>query len=172
LNVSLLSCPCGFALTPSGKCDCDPILKMHGIHTCYINQRTIYRNMNIWMNCTGNNSLVIQNYCPLDYCSMEAVNVTLDSPDDQCSANHSGILCGGCKTNFSRILGGSQCLKCSNAYIALVIPLTIAGITLVVFLFVLNLTIWCWYNQWIGILCKYCCCEQDCHFPYEIYVMY
>lgn len=140
LNVSLLSCPCGFALTPSGKCDCDPMLKMYGIHTCNVNQRTIYRNMNIWMNCTGNNSLVIHNYCPLDYCSMEAVNVSLDNPDDQCSVNHSGTLCGGCKANFSRILGGSQCLKCSNAYIALVIPLTFAGITLVVFLFVLNLT--------------------------------
>ena len=140
LNVSLLSCPCGFALTPSGKCDCDPMLKRHGIHTCSVNQRTIYRNMNVWMKAIDNTSLVIHNHCPLDYCSVEALNISLDNPDDQCSANHSGTLCGGCKTNFSRILGGSQCFKCSNAYITLVIPFAIAGIALVLFLFVLNLT--------------------------------
>ena len=82
--------------------------------------------------------------CPLDYCKNEAVNVRLDDPDVQCDDGRTGALCGGCKENFSLALGSLHCLsQCvnGNAYLALIIPFALAGIALVVILFLLRLTI-------------------------------
>ena len=45
------------------------------------------------------------------------------------------------KILISLILGSSQCKKCSNNYLALLIPLTMAGALLVILLFLLHLTV-------------------------------
>ena len=89
------------------------------------------------------NGIVIdESGCPFDYnCMNTAINVTLDNPNAQCDNNHSGILCGACKENFSLALGRLHCLSCSNTYLALIIPFALAGIALVVLLFLLHLTV-------------------------------
>ena len=89
----------------------------------------------------ANETVAASEYCPLNYCSAEDGNVTLSEPDSQCNYNHSGTLCGGCQPGLSLALGSAQCLQCSNKYIALLIPLTLAGPVLVFFIKLLDITI-------------------------------
>ena len=88
-----------------------------------------------------NGTVAVSEYCPLDYCKKEKSNVTLSEPDTQCEHNHSGILCGGCQPNLSLALGSERCLPCSNKYLALLIPLALAGPALVFCIKFLDLTI-------------------------------
>ena len=148
VNISLLPCPPGFMLTTHTpfRCDCSPLLQlMHGFQ-CYIQERTIGRSGLLWVgmiqNDNGSNGTVAASeYCPLDYCNTEDSNVTLSEPDSQCNYNHSGTLCGGCQPGLSLALGSTQCLQCSNKYLALLIPATLAGPVLVFFIKLLDLTI-------------------------------
>ena len=142
--ITILSCPPGFAITAEPHaCDCSPHLK--GI-TCDIQTQTFHRNGLIWVGPINNenNSIVdvlVGSWCPHNYCSTKHLSVHLDDPDIQCSYNHSGVLCGGCQHGLSLALGSTQCLHCSNNYLALLLPFALAGIILVFFLKVLNLTI-------------------------------
>ena len=61
--------------------------------------------------------------------------------DAQCNYNRSGLLCGKCQKGLSIVFGGSKCLKCSNSYLSLLIVFALAGFVLVIFLFVLKLTV-------------------------------
>ena len=81
--------------------------------------------------------LIYQN-CPFDYCLPEELNLNLSNPDAQCAFNRTGILCGACPEGLSVTFGGSQCLACSNSYLALIIPFAAAGLCLVFLLFVCN----------------------------------
>ena len=69
------------------------------------------------------------------------MNVTFTEPDWQCHYNHSGILCGRCLPGLSLALESSHCLPCINKYLALFIPFTLAGLVLVDFLNLLDLTV-------------------------------
>ena len=55
-----------------------------------------------------NRTIVASEYCPLNYCSNAASNLTLNEPDSQCNYNHSGTLCGGCQPGLSLALGSEQ----------------------------------------------------------------
>ena len=148
VNVSILPCPPGFMLTTASpfKCDCDQLLQeMPGIH-CHIQEQTIGRSGLLWVGMIQddngtNGTVAASKYCPLDYCNAEDSNVTLCEPDCQCNYNHSGTLCGGCQPGLSLALGSAQCLQCSNKYLALLIPLTLAGPVLVFSIKLLDLTI-------------------------------
>ena len=145
INIALRPCPLGFVLSGEPiKCDCDPQLKINNI-PCNISDQTIQRSGTVWVNASfdGNitNGVIIHKFCPFEYCKPEIVDVDLEDPNSQCTFNHSGILCGGCKTGLSLVLGSAQCLPCSNSYLALLIPFALAGVVLVVFLKVLNLTV-------------------------------
>ena len=148
VNISILPCPPGFMLTSNSpfKCDCDSLLqRTHGIR-CYIQEQTIGRSGLLWVGMIQdtnetNGTVAASEYCPLDYCSGEDSSVTLSEPDSQCNYNHSGTLCGGCQPGLSLALGSAQCLKCSNKYLALLIPLTLAGPVLVFCIKLLDLTI-------------------------------
>ena len=52
-----------------------------------------------------------------------------------------GTLCGACATNYSLMLGTSQCQACSNKYLSILAAFTAAGIALVSLLTVLQLTV-------------------------------
>jgi len=69
------------------------------------------------------------------------LSIDLNNPDEQCQFNHSGTLCGGCKTNLSAVFGSSQCLQCSHWWLFLVPLFALVGIALVFLLTVLNLTV-------------------------------
>ena len=148
INISLLPCPPGFQIrsTKPFKCDCNKLLQQIPGVQCFIQEQTICRSGLVWVgmidedNAT-NGTVAASEYCPLNYCSKGASIVTLSEPDSQCNYNHSGTLCGGCQPGLSLALGSAQCLSCSNDYLALLIPFTLAGPVLVGFIKLLDLTI-------------------------------
>ena len=87
-------------------------------------------------NCT-----LVSTNCPLDYCNQESVSFLLTASDRQCRLNRSGMLCGGCDNGLSLVLGTNRCAECSNVWLTLLLPFTVAGIALVAFLIALNLTV-------------------------------
>ena len=145
INITLFPCPIGFMLsnTPHPECVCDNLL--HGLDvTCNITAQIIYRKGSVWISSEDNRGtrLMVSKHCPYGYCKARDVNVSLDHPDTQCTFNHSGRLCGGCQSGLSLVLGSPQCLDCSNNYhLALLIPFALAGLALVFFIKVLNLTV-------------------------------
>ena len=147
INISLLPCPLGFMLSDQPtKCVRHTTLQLQNI-TCNIDDQTVHRGGTVWVNASfaGNENngpgVIVHHHCPYGYCKREELNIRLDFPDTQCNFNHFGILCGGCRPGLSLTLGTSQCLRCSNKYIALLIPFAIAGIVLVAFIKLLNLTV-------------------------------
>ena len=145
VTVSLIPCPAGFMLIspPPFRCDCNQLLQqIHGV-TCHIQDQTIGRSGLVWVGTLkdDNETVIVSEYCLLNYCDNEDSNITLSDPDSQCNYNHSGTLCGGCQPGLSLALGNAQCLPCSNKYLALLIPFALAGPALVFFIKLLDLTI-------------------------------
>ena len=149
VHIVLQDCPAGFTLekyTPQPKCDCVPILKKHYI-SCDINKGTIHRPASSWIgyhNASHDNEtsgVLYYAHCPFDYCNHTDMDIHLNNSDEQCAFKHSGILCGSCKPGLSLALGTSQCLKCSNTDLTLLIPFGMAGLALVLLLVVCNLTV-------------------------------
>ena len=69
-------------------------------------------------------------------------NALQDNPNAQCTFNHAGVLCGGCKENYSLAIGSSHCIHCpSNNNMTLLIFFAAAGFLLVIFVWALNLTV-------------------------------
>ena len=85
--------------------------------------------------------IVVNHHCPFDYCKPYELSLNLSAPDSQCVFNRSGTLCGACHAELSQVLGTSNCMKCSNTWLLLIIPFALAGVALVVCLMVLNLTV-------------------------------
>ena len=144
LNIYLefLDCPPGFALNPSELiCECEPRLQKYTTR-CNITESTVERSGEFWLGYDNNlQGLILHPHCPFDYCVLANINVTLNATDKQCENNRSGLLCGGCRSGFSLALGSSNCLQCSNVYILLLIPFALAGIALVLLLFIFKLTV-------------------------------
>ena len=145
INITLLPCPLGFMLHSSQhRCVCHSQLEEQSI-TCNISDQTVYCSGSMWLNASFllniTSGYIIHRYCPFDYCKHGDMNIDLENPDDQCAFNHSGTLCGGCQEGHSLALGSSQCIPCSNKYLTLLIPFTLAGSVLVFFLTFLNLTV-------------------------------
>ena len=147
LNITFDNCPIGFEKSNfTNECICDHRLQVFS-NSCNIDSQTLLRTgeMSFWVNPSYENEhfegYISHPQCPLNYCTKESRHINLNNPDEQCGSNHSGLLCGSCKENFSFILGGSQCRECSNEYLALLIPFALAGVALVILLFVLNLTV-------------------------------
>ena len=149
INVTMLPCPMGFI--PNGnppRCDCYQIFKDNYI-SCRISgggNGYVTRNGTLWVNASfdeaGNSTGVfVHKYCPFGYCDPQQVTVDLTNPDTQCAFNRSGILCGSCKQGYSTTLGSSKCLQCSNNYLALLLVFGVAGILLVLFIKLLDLTV-------------------------------
>ena len=148
ISISLLPCPPGFHIRSSKpfKCDCNKLLQQILGVQCFIQEQIIGRSGLVWVGTIDddngtNGTVAASQYCPLNYCSKVASNVTLSESDSQCNYNHSGTLCGGCQPGLSLALGSAQCLPCSNDYLALLIPFTLAGPALVGFIKFVDLTI-------------------------------
>ena len=148
--VTLFNCPEGFELNTTNKqCQClQMIEKSSGIGCDYTNF-SIIKTSEGWLNSTiehltQNHGVLFHNFCPFDYCRRDGDSLTfhLETPDDQCAFNRSGILCGACQANLSQVLGTSRCKECSNDMLAVIIPVVfLSGVALVAFLFLLSLTV-------------------------------
>ena len=144
-TIILLPCPRGFSIC-TGECVCDTTLSSYipSLTHCNIDNQTIPRPANSWISAhTVNNShsYHVSLHCPFDYCLPHSSHLNLSTPDSQCQFNRSGLLCGQCQQGLSAVFGSSQCKQCSNVYLLIIIPIGIAGIALVLLLFVLNLTV-------------------------------
>ena len=143
IEIELLPCPVGFEST-GGECTCSKDLNDY-IIDCFIDTMLIKRKPHIWLasKLATNSSTVYMTHrhCPFDYCKPGEVDFSLDSPDTQCSDHRSGILCGECKPGYSLILGKSECRQCTNLYLLLLIPFAFAGVLLIVFLSLADMTV-------------------------------
>ena len=139
--VLLLPCPVGFTLQ-DGICDCDPILPSI-IDKCYIDHSAIRRPANTWITAytQTNSTKFLMSDCPMDYCLLHSSNVNLLYPDSQCQFNRTGILCSQCQQHLSMVFGSSKCMECTNLHILITIIVIVAGIVLVILLYLLNLTV-------------------------------
>ena len=141
-----MPCPPGFMLSFTQKCDCNNQLRSLPDVACNIQYSTLQRRGLVWIGpLTDDNDtitdVVSSENCPLNYCKDEAVSFQLNASSAQCNYNHSGLVCGGCQPGLSLALGTAQCLKCSNEYLTLLIPFALAGVVLVFFIKLLDLTV-------------------------------
>ena len=154
IQVSFKQCPLGFELTEN-SCKCTSILAINNVE-CNISILSIHRTPPAWIGYyqlpmndsadTNTSRLVVFHYhCPFDYCKTHDVNIRVSDNwidgDEQCAFNRTGILCGACPSELSLALGSSECLHCSNYYLLLLLPFAIAGLLLVGFLLICNITV-------------------------------
>ena len=141
--IKQYSCPPGF-IEIAKKCVCYPKFTQFGISSCNINDQTILRPANSWISATlHNNSYLYQInlQCPFHYCLPHPLYLNFSVSNSQCQFKRSGVLCGHCQQGLSSVFASSRCQFCSNNYLLLVIPIAIAGIVLVLMLFIVNLTV-------------------------------
>ena len=141
-NTSILTCPRGFML--HGRvCQCNQLLiQIVPTVVCRIDGRVITTIGNEWLGFeNSSNSLLLTTNCPYDYCVDGSVSFNESTPDNQCRMNRSGIMCGQCSEGLSLMLGSNQCGVCTNSSLYLLVVFGVAGIVLVLFLVVLNLTV-------------------------------
>ena len=140
------SCPLGFSIDEI-SCICEPTLQKYTNHcniTNGIGQITRSSDEKFWVGYDKSQRLVLVHpHCPFDFCVSHKVAFPLNSTlsDLQCKHNRSGFLCGHCKDGYSLVLGTSQCRKCNNRHLVLLIPFVIMGIKLVFLLLVCKLTV-------------------------------
>ena len=150
VSVALQKCPLGFLFNSGSKtCLCLQSINLHSGVQCDYSTYKISKTKHKWIsatyehNDTQHHGVIIYDQCPYDYCQIQnPLSFHLEFPDDQCAFNRSGVLCGACQTNFSHVLGTSRCLKCSNLPLLAVVPgVLFAGVALVIFLMIFNLTV-------------------------------
>ena len=145
VHIDVKQCPLGFVFdNRSQTCICHPKFQQYEIN-CSINTQTVYRRSPLWINATFLNKtytqVLVHNHCPFDYCKDGIIQLNMEYPDKQCALSRSGVLCGSCQQNLSHVLGTSKCKECSSHFLLLILFFIVAGIALVVFLMLLNLTV-------------------------------
>ena len=87
-------------------------------------------------------ALLFSTHSPFIYCEPDGKHINLSNPDSQCTSNRAGILCSGCKINYSLTIGSSRCIHCPNSNnLALLIFFGVAGVLVVLVIAGLNLTV-------------------------------
>ena len=142
IGVDILECPIGFTQI-SGQCHCEHFLDTSNVQ-CNLSATPFkfLRSGNSWFAYINNTQCITgTNNCPFDYCDRSNVSFDIMTPDSQCVANRTGILCGQCQSHLSIMLGSNRCGTCSNWYLFLLPVFALAGIVLVVVLMFLNLSV-------------------------------
>jgi predicted outer membrane repeat protein len=144
LNIFIKPCPLGFELSENQQCSCSKRL-LKFTHKCSIEKSTatIEREKNnFWISQMDFDILVIHEFrCPLDYCKDTPQDISLSDPSLQCDFNRTGTLCGQCQKKFSLALGSLHCIPCNNKYTALILFFMMAGVALIVTIFLFRLII-------------------------------
>ena len=138
--IRQLPCPLGF-IKLNGTCQCYQFLKLFDITDCDINKKALLRPASSWIVVISHESVHVSKDCPFNYCKPRASYLHLSTPDLQCQFERSGMLCGNCKAGLSTVFGSYHCQRCSNIYILLIIPIGVAGLLLILLLFLLNFTV-------------------------------
>ena len=154
IRVKRRSCPLGFHLDDmNGDCKCNQS-KSYEL-TCDLILTKLSRTGKQWFGTTYEHTrpddhespgVIVYNPCPFDYCRTDndSLSFRLEDEDVICNFNRGGILCGGCKTNFSRVFGSSKCKICSSntpITVVVILGLIILGPVLVISLMMLDITV-------------------------------
>ena len=140
--VDFKECPLGFAIH-NGSCDCDKNLRtaFPGLR-CNIQTQTFTRPGKSWIGLSNDKKYIkYTKHCAPTVCKEHPTDVTLDKPDSQCNFNRSGVACGYCPPELGAVFGSMTCKRCSNYWLFLLPVYMIAGMLLILLLFMLNLTI-------------------------------
>ena len=147
ISVSInQTCPPGFSISGS-SCVCEARLAQYiGIHQCIITnglgEITRDSGQHFWVGYGYQyHELILHPRCPFDYCVNDKVIFPLNNTNIQCAYNRSVLLCGACKQGYSLVLGTSECWKCTNSHLALLIPFAVMGVVLVFLLLICKLTV-------------------------------
>jgi hypothetical protein len=144
INLTILQCPIGFSLLEEpSTCDCNPILTRNGVTCSLIDGKSYFSwNSTLWINVTETD-FTYTKYCPLHYCDPAGKQIDLENePSAQCAFNRAGRLCGSCREGYSLAIGSSHCIHCpNNNGLTLIIFFTAAGLLLVFFINVLDITL-------------------------------
>ena len=153
VEITLEECPPGFDLSQHrDRCDCEERLMDEGSIICNINNATISRRGNVWIQPIWNNSTYLgfiwHPNCPLGYCisskDPEPIHLNFSTPetsDSLCSKYRHGLLCGACRQNYSLYLHDYSCKLCDHKSISWLLVFAFAGIALIAFLLVLRITV-------------------------------
>ena len=140
------TCPPGFNISePEKLCVCEQRLAEY-TQKCNITNGlghiTRDSGKQFWVGYDSQyDGLILHPYCPFDYCVNDIVIFLLNNTDIQCAFDRSGLLCGACKSGYSLVLGTSQCKKCTNSHLALLIPFAVMGVALAFLLLVCKVTV-------------------------------
>ena len=152
VNISFLACNCPIGLQEEHippvidcKCDCDNRINSF-VRNCSALDGSVVIDQNVWIEYTNisNVSGFVTHDCSFDYCAERPVVVSFSSryeTDRQCAFNRTGVLCGECGAGLSLVFASSNCQQCSNYYLFLLLPFAVAGIALVTFILMLNMTV-------------------------------
>ncbi|CAI8024730.1 hypothetical protein GBAR_LOCUS14347 [Geodia barretti] len=150
VKVNLKGCPIGFVLS-SGTCTCSETLAGKPGVDCFLEPYpTIRRSSYSWIGYHNSSDpsksgIIYQKYCPSGYCHVGTVDINSSEisfeQNSQCAHFRMGLLCGSCPPNMSAIFGSPKCKVCSNKFLSLIIALAVAGVALVAFLNLSNLTV-------------------------------
>ena len=156
INVKLnQSCPPGFGMRKCTDddcqqqlygCRCNKALKDKQIQ-CFIDNGVGFLNIRekVWIGIPENGSsgcILFYENCPFDYCEIKNDSINIEeNPDKQCVKSRMGTLCGKCIKDTSLAIGSNECIECNNNHLALLIFFAAAGILLVLFISILNMTV-------------------------------
>ena len=143
--VDIQECPSGFKRdNKTGGCVCIDLYAELDI-TCDIQNLTINRQFQIWIGETTFHDPPVPAYavrCPQEYCHPEEVReVNTTETDALCKGYRTGELCGKCAPHLSQQFGSLECSKCSHFSLFTILLYGLAGMFLVLVLYVLQLTI-------------------------------
>ena len=159
VQLKFKKCPLGFYLDETNRnCVCNQSVIALGF-SCDFYDYKISRGKEQWIGVTYHDHLstikmpgvIAHQHCPFDYCRTDngSLLIHLEDPDKQCAFNRTGILCGGCKPNLSRVLGSSRCkvlklhASCHTSFWA---P---SGLIFGIFSSGTKLDSYGWYSQWL-----------------------
>ena len=152
VNISFLACNCPIGLQEEHippvidcKCDCDNRIKSF-VSNCSALDGSVLIDENVWIEYTNTSNVsgFVTHDCSFDYCAERPVVVSFSSryeTDRQCAFNRTGVLCGECGAGLSLVFASSNCQRCSNYYLFLLLPFAVAGVALVTFILMLNMTV-------------------------------
>ncbi len=144
-SISILPCPPGFTLSnETGTCDCNELYLLFGV-ICNITTGQITRPRNEWIGIITKDATelaAIVNTCPYGYCVFDfTTDVNISDPTDICQGGRTGPLCGSCAEGLSIMFGTTDCGECSHYYLLTIFMYALAGILLVLALFIFDITI-------------------------------
>lgn len=141
ISVQLKTCLLGYSFDSSiMSCQCDQRLANLRIQ-CFLNG-TFIIPPGIWLGRNESETGLIWGYCPKPYCNDHYKIITNLDFTRQCSHNHAGLLCSGCRDNLTVSLGSSKvCKRCSNSSLWIIAALLIVGILFIVALVLFDINI-------------------------------